>query len=128
VKYLLDTHLLLWATYAPNRLSKSVLAVLDDHAAEVLFSAVSIWEAAIKQALDRADFRIDARDMRRVLLETGYREVAATSEHGLATLSLPLLHKDPFDRLLIAQATVEGAILLTADGALARYPGPIQRV
>ena len=94
----------------------------------LVFSAASIWEVAIKQGLGRVDFRADARLLRRGLLDNGYSELAVTSAHAVALDSLPPLHKDPFDRILIAQAMVEGIVLLTADARVAQYPGVVQQV
>lgn len=89
------------------------------------FSAVSLWEIAIKNGLHRPDFELDARVLRRGLIDNGYHELAMTSAHAVAIDSLPPIHKDPFDRLLIAQAIVEGITLLTDDAVVAKYPGPI---
>ena len=93
-----------------------------------MFSVVSLWEIAIKFALGRPDFQVDPRVLRRGLLDNGYRELPITADHALATAGLPPIHKDPFDRLLVAQATVDGIVLLTADQIVARYPGPIRLV
>jgi PIN domain nuclease of toxin-antitoxin system len=95
---------------------------------EPLFSAASIWEVAIKAGLGRADFVVDAGLLRRGLLDNGYAELAVAGNHAAATAHLPFLHRDPFDRLLVAQALAEGVLLLTADAMVARYPGPIQLV
>ena len=95
---------------------------------ELLFSAASIWEIAIKNGLGRDDFKVDARLLRRGLLDNDYTELTITSAHAVFVESLPLIHKDPFDRILVAQATVEGFTLLTADSTVARYPGPIELV
>jgi PIN domain nuclease of toxin-antitoxin system len=101
---------------------------MNDERSELFFSALTIWETAIKSALQKRDFKVDARALRRGLLTNGYRELPITSEHAVAVYSLPHIHKDPFDRLLIAQATVEGITLLTADRQIAKYPGPIRKV
>jgi len=128
VKLLLDTHLLLWATGQPGRLSPDVQSELESEQNELLFSAASVWEVAIKSSLGREDFQVDARILRRGLLDHGYTELPIRSEHAAATASLPPLHKDPFDRILVAQATVEGILLLTSDPLVAEYPGPVRRV
>ena len=128
MKLLLDTHLLLWATTEPERLSAAAQHLIDDTDNELLFSAVSLWEMAIKQSPNRRDFEIDVRLFRRGLFDNGYAELAMTSDHAIAVAMLPPLHKDPFDRLLVAQSIVEGITLLTADRIVARYPGPMQRV
>ncbi|MFZ3175283.1 MAG: type II toxin-antitoxin system VapC family toxin [Thiobacillus sp.] len=126
MKLLLDTHMLLWAAGSPDQLSPAARALLEDLNNELVFSAASLWEIAIKRGLGRADFQVDARVLRRGLLDNGYLELSITSEHAVFIDSLPAIHKDPFDRILIAQATVEGITLLTADALVAQYPGPIR--
>jgi PIN domain nuclease of toxin-antitoxin system len=128
MKFLLDTHLLLWAAGEPKRLSKSARTLIDNPDNELLFSAASLWEVAIKRGLGREDFRVDARLLRRGLLDNGYSELPIISAHVVATESLPLIHKDPFDRILVAQATIEGVTLLTIDPLVSQYPGPIRTV
>ncbi len=128
MKLLLDTHLLLWAAGQPERLPKAARRLLDDPKNELLFSAASLWEVAIKSTLGREDFRVDPRLLRRGLLDNGYQELAVTSQHAVSIDSLPLLHKDPFDRLLLAQALSEGITLLTTDAILASYPGTVRKV
>lgn len=128
MKLLLDTQLLLWAAGQPERLSARAKRQLNDPNNELLFSAVSLWEVTIKSGLGRDDFRVEPRVLRRALLDNGYVELPVTSEHAVNVDALPLLHKDPFDRLLLAQALVEGITLLTADVQLARYRGPVRKV
>ena len=128
MKLLLDTHLLLWAAGEPERLSASAHALINDLDNELLFSAASLWEVAIKRGLGRKDFQVDVRLLRRGLLDNGYGELPIVSDHVVAIESLPPIHKDPFDRVLVAQATVEGITLLTVDPVVARYPGPVRRV
>ena len=128
MKLLLDTHLLLWAAHDPKRLTKAARALIENSENELFFSAASLWEITIKQSLGRQDFRVDARLLRRGLLDNGYTELSITSEHAISTGQLAYTHKDPFDRILLAQATVEGITLLTNDRKLARYPGPIRKV
>jgi len=128
VKLLLDTQLLLWAAGQPEKLSAGARKLLDSPRHELLFSAASLWEVAIKHELGRDDFRVDPRLLRRGLLDNGYGELVITSEHAVAVDGLPSIHKDPFDRLLVAQAMIEGITLLTADPQVAQYPGPIRRV
>lgn len=128
MKVLLDTHLLLWVAGFPKRLSKEACTILEDPLNELLFSAASLWEIAIKQGLERSDFQVDARVLRRGLLDNGYLELTINSAHAVSIASLPPLHKDPFDRIIIAQATVEGITLLTTDAMVAQYPGPIRQV
>ncbi len=128
MRLLLDTHILLWAAGAPERLSAKAHGLLADEAHELLFSAASIWEIVIKSGLGRDDFSVDARQLRAALLINGYRELPVSSLHALTLADLPALHKDPFDRILLAQAMREELTLVTADTALAAYPGPIMKV
>ena len=128
MKLLLDTHILLWAANEPERLSAQAIALLEDPDNELLFSAASLWEVSIKNSLGRDDFKVDARLLRRGLLDNGYIELPITSAHAVYVESLPAIHKDPFDRILIAQATAEGITLVTADAKVAKYPGPIRQV
>ncbi|HLY89443.1 MAG TPA: type II toxin-antitoxin system VapC family toxin [Acetobacteraceae bacterium] len=128
MKLLIDTHLLLWAASAPDKLPAAARDLIDDSENSLLFSVASIWEVAIKRGLGRDGFKVDPRLLRRGLLDNGYEELAITSEHAVSVDSLPPIHRDPFDRLLIAQATVEGIILLTADEHVGDYPGPIRKV
>lgn len=128
MKLPLDTHLLLWAAGEPKRLPAVARKLINDPRNELLFSMASLWEIVIKRSLGRDDFRVDPRLLRRGLLDNGYVELAIGGEHALAVDSLQPIHKDPFDRLLIAQAQVESVTLLTADPQLGRYPGPIRCV
>lgn len=125
---LLDTHLLLWAAHQPDKLPAAAYTLMADEAHALWFSAASIWEVAIKQGLGRDDFQVDPRLLRRGLLDNGYVELVVTSEHAVAVGQLPILHKDPFDRLLLAQAITEGITLLTSDAVLAQYPAPVRLV
>ena len=128
MRLLLDTHLLLWVADQHERLSARAHRLIGDPDNEPLFSAASLWEIAIKHALRRTDFRYDPRVMRRALLDHRYQELVVTGEHAVAVADLPPLHKDPFDRILVAQSIVEGITLLTADPLVAQYPGPVRRV
>ncbi len=128
MKLLLDTQLLLWAAGQPGRLSTKAKKLLGDPGNELLFSAASLWEIAIKRTLGRDDFRVEPRLLRRGLLDNGYVELPVTSQHAVGIDALPPLHKDPFDRLLLSQALTEGITLLTHDEQLARYPGPVKKV
>lgn len=128
MKLLLDTQLLLWAAGQPKRLTRAARALITDPENELLFSAASLWEVTIKNSLGRDDFRVEPRLFRRGLLDNGYVEVPITSQHAVNVDGLPNLHRDPFDRLLIAQALHEGVTLVTSDAQVARYPGPIRKV
>ncbi len=125
---LLDTHLLIWAAQGDPDLSATARTLINDPANQPSFSVVSIWEVAIKHGRGRPDFRVDPAKLRQLLLANGYTELTITSAHALGVAILPHHHKDPFDRLLISQASVEAITLLTADPTLARYPGPIRLV
>ena len=126
MSFLLDTHVLLWAAGMPERLPGEVRAMIENLETELIFSAASLWEIAIKSELGRADFRVDPRLLRRGLLENDYTELAVTGAHAVVVDLLPPIHRDPFDRILIAQAQVEGITLLTTDEVVGRYPGPIE--
>ena len=128
MRLLLDTHLLLWAAVEPERLSPVAQNLIGDPLNELLFSPASLWEIAIKRARGRTDFRADARALRRNLFNSGYLELVVTGEHAVAVADLPSIHKDPFDRLLIAQSIVESITLLTADRQVARYSDAIRLV
>lgn len=128
MKLLLDTHLLLWAAGEPDKLSARAKVLLEDQDNVLLFSAASLWEITIKAGLGRADFQIDPHLLRRGLIENGYQELPITSQHALMVGQLPDVHRDPFDRILVAQATVEGLLLLTHDPLVQAYPGPIEAV
>jgi len=125
---LLDTHLLLWAASEPKRLSAKARTLLLDPANQLVFSSASLWEVSIKNGLDRSDFNVDPRRLWRMLLVNGYHELPIASEHTVAVSELPPLHTDPFDRLLVAQARVEGLMLLTADKAVAKYGDGVRQV
>lgn len=128
MKLLLDTQLLLWAASEPDRLSFDAREMIGDARNQLLFSAASLWEVAIKSGLGRHDFHADASLLRRGLADNGYIELAITGEHATAIARLPPIHKDPFDRMLVAQSTVEGIQLLTADPIVAQYPGSVRKV
>jgi len=128
MKLLLDSHLLLWAAGSPERLPVAARSLFEDPDNELMFSAASLWEIAIKRGLGRNDFQVDARVLRRGLLDNGYSELPVTSEHAVAIDALPPIHRDPFDRLLITQAQLEGITLVTADATVAQYAGPIRKV
>lgn len=128
MKLLLDTHLVIWATTQSSRLSSIARSLMGDPENELLFSPVNLWEVAIKRALGRRDFQFDSRILRRTMLQNDYQELPVTSEHVVAIDQLPDIHKDPFDRLLIAQSMVEGILLLTSDPTVAKYPAPVKLV
>lgn len=121
MKLLIDTHVLIWAADDAARLPPPARALMADPENALFFSVASLWEIAIKSGLNRADFRVDARLLRRGLVDNGYHELAILGTHVVAIDTLPPIHKDPFDRLLVAQAIVEDMVLLTNDRLVAQY-------
>lgn len=128
MKLLLDTHLLLRGAAQPSQLSATARKLISDTDNQLLFSAVSIWEVAIKNALGRSDFHVEPTVLRRNLIENGYVELPISSLHAAGVSALPNIHSDPFDRLLLSQAIAEGITLVTSDAVLAKYPGPVRKV
>ncbi len=120
-RILLDTNYLLWALRRPDLLPAHVAEQIADPDSEIFFSAASIWEIAIKTALGKTLFLIDPLDVLRIAKNSVFAEMPITSDIAARVATLPLHHKDPFDRLLVAQAMAMPARLLTADHALARY-------
>ncbi len=128
MKFLLDTHFILWLPIGGRGISRRARALLENSGNEFLFSAASLWEIALKRARYRDTFGFDPREVRRQMVGNGYEELPVLSQHVFALEALAPIHKDPFDRLLIAQAIVEGITLLTVDETVVRYPGPIRKV
>ncbi len=126
--YLLDTSILLSATIAPERLPADVSDLLRDPHNEVLFSAASLWEVGIKRSLNRDGFDFFPEDIHRLALATGFTELPVLAEHSYAIARLPWHHRDPFDRLLIAQAQALPARLLTSDAMLPHYSELVTQV
>jgi PIN domain nuclease of toxin-antitoxin system len=126
MRLLLDTHLLVWAMGSPQRLPAGLAPMLEDPGNTPVFSVASLWELVIKQALGRPDFSVQLAVLRRALLDGGWQELPIEAHHALAVAALPPLHRDPFDRLLLAQANAEGLLLITADQQLAAYPVPVR--
>lgn len=128
MNYLFDTHLLIWAGLEDERLPAEAARLLLDTDVTVRFSVASLWEVAIKAALKRPDFKIEASALRAGLRANGYLELVIEARHVLSLRELPPVHRDPFDRMLVAQAMSEGLFLLTADNTLAQYGGPVRFV
>lgn len=128
MKLLLDTHLLLWVAGDIKKLSNVARILIENPENDLFFSAASLWEIAIKNGLGRDDFHVNTRILRRELIDNDYVELPVTSAHTLDLDTLPPIHKDPFDRILIAQSMVEGITLITSDPIVAQYPGGIQLV
>jgi len=125
---LLDTHILLWSVYQTRLLSEETRNILESGSNRLFFSAANLWEITIKKAQDRADFQVDPRPLRETLLLGGFQELQITSEHAMAVGQLPKIHRDPFDRILIAQSLVERCVLLTVDRKVSQYSGNIRKV
>lgn len=128
MRFLLDTHILLWTTVASQRLPEKARDLIEDLDNTIAFSTASIWEVAIKTGLARSDFAINPRRLYENLLENGYEELPVLGQHAAAVADLPDIHKDPFDRILVAQAFVEGISLITADKTVASYGGLVRLV
>lgn len=121
MRLLIDTHLLLWAIAEPQKLPESARERLESTENDVLFSPVSLWELAIKLQIGRLDLPVSPDDIARAASSMGFEELPVTSSHAAAVIRLPLYHRDPFDRLLVAQAMQEPARFLTVDRQLGRY-------
>ncbi len=128
MRLLVDTHLLLWAAAKSRRLPKEARHLLEAPANEVLFSAVSLWEIVIKAALRKSDFKVDVALLRPALKEMGLLELAVSGAHAEKLAGLPPIHKDPFDRMLVAQTLTEKLVLLTNDGVLGDYGDAVKVV
>jgi len=124
MRLLLDTHVLLWALTDDPRLTTSARELLLDPHNDVFFSAATVWEIAIKRALRRADIPVSAEQAIYLFREAGYEELEISAAHAARVETLPHLHVDPFDRLLVAQALTEPMRLITSDRIVASYsPG-----
>ena len=128
MRYLLDSHLLLWIAEESERLSRHAIEIISDEANALVFSAASLWEIAIKASLRRRDFIVDPLELRAELLASNFTELPVNGVHAVAVYSIPPKHGDPFDRLLLAQAIHEGMTLVTTDKVLARYGEPVLKV
>jgi PIN domain nuclease of toxin-antitoxin system len=127
MRFLLDTHLLIWGLIDTKRISVRTQRLLEDEANSLYFSVVSLWEIGVKRALNRSEFNIDPQLLRSELLSRGYIELPVLAEHALAVEQLPPIHKDPFDRLLLCQAFVGDLTLLTKDKWILKYPFSVRR-
>ena len=123
-RVLCDTHILLWALAEPERLSRRAIETLEQ--SEVFVSAASIWEIAIKAGIGR--IVCDPDQVADAVESVGFRHLPVLAEHAARVAKLPLVHRDPFDRLLIAQGQCEGMPLLTADETLAAYGSDVEIV
>ena len=125
MKLLLDTQILIWLLFWPEILPQNAREIIGDEKNDLHFSPVSLWEVSIKRSQNKPDFQLDARVMQESLLDKGCLEIPIISSHTITAGELPVFHKDPFDRLLIAQAMVENLFLLTSDKKTAEYPAPV---
>jgi PIN domain nuclease of toxin-antitoxin system len=128
MRLLLDTHLLVWIASDPAKLSRLLRQLVQDPVNELFFSTAALWEIIVKSALGQRSFHCDPYALRAGLLANGYKELPITGDHAFVLLTLPPLHRDPFDRIMIAQAIFEGMKLLTVDEKVLLYPGPVQKV
>ena len=128
MRFLLDTHLLLWAAASSKRLPGEVRDLLEDSANDAYFSAASVWEIAIKSTLGRKDFVVDLAALERALPSMGLLELPVSAAHAAAVARLPRIHQDPFDRLLVAQSIAEPLTLVSNDAVLARYSPDVRIV
>ena len=128
MKLLVDTQILIWSALSPEKNPPQAQAQLEDVNNTLLFSVISLWEVAIKRAQNRPEFTIEVGPWRDSLFDAGFQELPILSKHVFSLAGLPNLHKDPFDRLLLAQAISENMILLTTDSTLAKYLGPIRYI
>lgn len=127
-RFLVDTQLLLWNVYGSRKLPPRVGRLFREGRHEFFYSAASLWEISIKASRGRADFEVDAGQVRDALEENGFLELPISAQHAVALSTLPSIHADPFDRMLVAQAVVEPMALITSDERLAAYPGTIEVV
>ena len=118
---LVDTHILLWSLVDPERVPDAMRQLLEDARNRVWFSAASIWEIAIKHSLKKREFDVEPTIIWKAARETGLEELAISAEHAIGVEGLPSIHKDPFDRLLVAQAHAEGMKLLSIDPKVNAY-------
>ena len=120
-RYLLDTHILVWAMSAPERLSAAARAVLTDEGNELAYSTLAFFEAGIKQSIHPEVRLFDFATIEADCERAGLARLDVRAAHASVLATLPLHHRDPFDRMLVAQASAEGMRLLTADRRLASY-------
>lgn len=128
LRLLLDTHIALWAIADSRRLSKDARDLIRSPEATIWVSTATVWEIAIKHAMGKGDMPESSTVALGYFRDSGYRLLSIEPEHAAAVEALPAIHRDPFDRLLIAQAAHEGMILLTSDAVMAKYPGPVRKV
>lgn len=128
LRLLLDMHIALWAIADSRRLSKAARDLILSPDATIWVSVATLWEIAIKHAMGKGDMPESSGVVLGYFRDSGYRLLPVEPEHAIAVETLPPIHRDPFDRLLVAQAAHEGMILLTSDAVMARYSGPVRKV
>lgn len=121
--YLLDTHIVIWLANEPQKLLENVKFILSQKQEVVYFSSVNLWEIAIKSKLKKTGFDVNIYKLYQYLLKNHYRELPVLAQHCLVLNELPLIHDDPFDRILVAQAIAENLTLITHDGNILKYQG-----
>ena len=121
MNFLLDTHILIWAAISPHKFSFELASLLSDPSNHLYFSSASIWEISIKESLGKRDFKVSSKKLHGGLLENGYKEIKVSALHAMEVIKLPFIHRDPFDRILVATAIWENMPLLTNDSTLSPY-------
>ena len=121
MNFLLDTHILIWAAISPHKISSELASLISDPSNHLYFSSASIWEISIKESLGKRDFKISSRKLHDGLIENGYIEIKVSALHVMEVIKLPFIHRDPFDRILVATAIWENMPLLTNDSKLSPY-------
>ena len=121
MNFLLDTHILIWAAIAPHKISPELTSLLSDPSNHLYFSSASIWEISIKESLGKRDFKVSSKKLYDGLIENGYKELKVSALHTMEVIKLPFIHRDPFDRILVATAIWENIPLLTNDSTLSPY-------
>ena len=121
MKFLLDTHILIWAAISPHKISPELASLLSDPSNHLYFSSASIWEISIKESLGKSDFKVSSKKLNDGLIENGYKEIKVSALHTMEVIKLPFIHRDPFDRILVATAIWENMPLLTNDSTLSPY-------
>ena len=128
MKYLLDTHIILWAGFDVKRLSRKAKSILEDPENVLYFSPVSLWEISIKHEKHPEQMAITSERVREIAIKMGFIELPVRSRHGVNIANLPDIHNDPFDRMLITQARSDGLYLLSHDDKVIAYGTPVVKV
>ena len=121
MNFLLDTHILIWAAISPHKISSELASLLSGTSNHLYFSSASIWEISIKESLGKKDFKVSSKKLHGGLTENGYKEIKVSALHAMEVIKLPFIHRDPFDRILVATAIWENMPLLTNNSPLSAY-------